>query len=68
MEAGRAARLAGDRELHRSLARRTRSLLRRDKEKQLRELAEEVEGHFLVNDLCPAYRALRKLNAKPSHR
>ena len=65
-EAGRAARLAGDRELHRSLARRTRSLLRRDKEQQIRELAEEVEGHFLVNDLRPAYRALRKLNAKPS--
>ena len=46
--------------------RRTRSLLRRDKEQFIRSLAEEVEGHFLVNDLRPAYQALRKLNTKPS--
>ena len=62
----RTARLAGNRELHRSLVRRTRTLLRRDKEQYIRNLAEEVEGHFLVNDLRPAYRALKKLNAKPS--
>ena len=65
-EASRAARLAGDRVLHRSLVDRSRTLLRRDKEQQIRKLAEEVEGHFLVNDLRPAYQALRKLNAKPS--
>ena len=65
-EASRTARLVGDRVLHRSLARRTRTLLRRDKEQNIRKLAEEVEGHFLVNDLRPAYQALRKLNAKPS--
>ena len=46
--------------------RRTRSLLKRDKEQFIRNLAEEVEGHFLVNDLRPAYQALRKLNSKPS--
>ncbi|XP_069972499.1 uncharacterized protein [Penaeus vannamei] len=33
----------------------------------IRNLA-EVEGHFLVNDLRPAYQALRKLNSKPSSR
>ena len=65
-DACRAARLTGDRELHRSHVRRTRSLLRRDKEQFIRSLAEEVEGHFLVNDLRPAYQALRKLNSKPS--
>ncbi|XP_069983535.1 uncharacterized protein [Penaeus vannamei] len=64
-DACRAARLTGDRELHRSV-RRTRSLLVRDKEQFIRSLAEEVEGHFIVNDLCPAYQALRKLNSKPS--
>ncbi|XP_069983755.1 uncharacterized protein [Penaeus vannamei] len=52
--------------MHRSQVCRTRSLLRRDKEQFIRSLAEEVEGHFLVNDLRPAYQALRKLNSKPS--
>ncbi|XP_069972960.1 uncharacterized protein [Penaeus vannamei] len=65
-DACRAARLAEDRDLHHSQVRRTRSLLRRDKEQFLRNFAEEVEGHFLVNDLRPAYQALRKLNSKPS--
>ncbi|XP_069986307.1 uncharacterized protein [Penaeus vannamei] len=37
-----AARLTGDRELYRSHVRRTRSLLRRDKEQFIRSLAEEV--------------------------
>ena len=46
--------------------RRSRSLLRRDKEQFIRNLAEEVEGHFLVNDLRPAYQTLRKLNSKLS--
>ncbi|XP_069985571.1 uncharacterized protein [Penaeus vannamei] len=50
----------------RRLVRRTRSLLKRDKEQFIRNLAEEVEGHFLVNYLRPASQALRKLNSKPS--
>ncbi|XP_069976317.1 uncharacterized protein [Penaeus vannamei] len=49
-----AARPTGDREIHRSHVRKTRSLFRRDKEQFIRSLAEEVEGHFLVNDLHPA--------------
>ncbi|XP_069972530.1 craniofacial development protein 2-like [Penaeus vannamei] len=57
--------LTGNRDLHRSQARRTRPLLRRDKEQFLRSLA-EVESHFLVNDLRPAYQAIRKVNSKPS--
>ncbi|XP_069980167.1 uncharacterized protein [Penaeus vannamei] len=40
------------------------SLVRRDKEQFIRSLAEEVEGHILVNDLRPAYQALRKLNSQ----
>ena len=51
--------------MHCSQVHRTRSLLRY-KEQFIRSLAEEVEGHFLVNDLRPAYQALRKLNSKPS--
>ncbi|XP_069975905.1 uncharacterized protein [Penaeus vannamei] len=37
-----------------------------DKEQFIRKLAVEVEGHFLVNYLRPAYQALRKLNSKYS--
>ncbi|XP_069981048.1 uncharacterized protein [Penaeus vannamei] len=66
MDACRAARLTGDWEFHHSHVRRTRSLLRKDKEQFIRSLAKEVEGHFLVNDLPPAYQALRKPNSKPS--
>ncbi|XP_063593806.1 uncharacterized protein LOC134770790 [Penaeus indicus] len=32
----------------------------------IRNLDEEVEDHFLVNDLHPAYKALKQLNSKPS--
>lgn len=49
-----------------SLVRRARTLLIRDKEQFIRNLAEEVKSHFLVNDLYPAYQALRKLNSNPS--
>ena len=66
IEKGRAARLAGNRDQHRALLRRTRALLRRDKERYVRSLAEEVEGHLNVNDLRPAYRALKKLRSKPT--
>ncbi|XP_069990705.1 uncharacterized protein [Penaeus vannamei] len=40
------------------LVRRPRTLLRRDKEQFIKNLAEEVESHFLVND-HPAYQALK---------
>ena len=40
--------------------------MRRDKEQFISNLVEEVESRFLVNDLRPAYQALRKLNSKPS--
>ncbi|XP_070000240.1 uncharacterized protein [Penaeus vannamei] len=35
-------------------------------EQFIRNLREEVEGHFLVNDFRPAYQTLRKLNSKPN--
>ncbi|XP_069977663.1 uncharacterized protein [Penaeus vannamei] len=57
--------LNGNRGLRRSLVCKARTLLRRDKEQFIRNLAEEV-GHFLVNDLHPAYQALRKLNSNHS--
>lgn len=60
------AYLTGDHDLHRSLVCKTRSLLTRDKEKFVSNLAEEIEGHFLVNDHRPAYQTLKKLNSKPS--
>ncbi|XP_069977711.1 uncharacterized protein [Penaeus vannamei] len=59
------ARLTGGWDLHSSQVRKTRSLLRRDKEQFNRSLAEKVEGHSLVIER-PAYQALRKLNSKPS--
>ncbi|KAG0714738.1 hypothetical protein GWK47_013555 [Chionoecetes opilio] len=64
----RAARLAGNRDQHRALSRRTRTLLRRDKERYVRSLAEDVEGHLNANDLRPAYRALKKLRSKSPSR
>ncbi|KAG0730184.1 LINE-1 retrotransposable element ORF2 protein [Chionoecetes opilio] len=68
IEESRAARLAGNRDQHRALSRRTRTLLRRDKEKYVRSLAEDVEGHLNANDLRPAYRALKKLRSKSPSR
>ncbi|KAG0720902.1 Transposon TX1 uncharacterized protein [Chionoecetes opilio] len=68
IEVSRAARLAGNRDQHRALSRRTRTLLRRDKEKYVRSLAEGVEGHLNANDLRPAYRALKKLRSKSPSR
>ncbi len=35
-----------------------------DKERCVRGIAEEVEGHFSANDLSPAYRALKKPHSK----
>ena len=59
-EESRAARLAGDHDQYRALSRRTRTLLRRDKESYVRSLAEDVECHLKANDLKLAYRALKK--------
>ncbi|KAG0721028.1 hypothetical protein GWK47_047281 [Chionoecetes opilio] len=59
-----AARLAGNQDQHRALSRRTRTLLGRDKDRYVRSLAEDVEGHLNANDLRPAYRALKKLRSK----
>ena len=64
IEESRAARLSGDLDRYRTLSRRTRALLSRDKERYVRELAEEVEGRLNLNDLRPAYRALNKLRSK----
>ncbi|KAG0711895.1 LINE-1 retrotransposable element ORF2 protein [Chionoecetes opilio] len=68
IEESRAARLAGNQDQHRALSRRTRTLLGRDKERHVRSLAEDVEGHFNANDLRPAYRALKKLRSKSPSR
>ncbi len=62
----RAARLAGNRGHYRTLSRRTRALLRRDKEWYVRALATDVEGFFNVNNLQPAYQAQKKLLTKPA--
>ena len=64
IEESRAARLAGNLGQHRTLSRRTRALLRRDKERYVRGLAEDAEGCFNANNLRPAYRALKKLRSK----
>ncbi|MEL6802745.1 MAG: reverse transcriptase domain-containing protein, partial [Bacteroidota bacterium] len=68
IEESRAARLTGSRDQYRALSRRTRALLRRDKERYVRSLAEDVESHLNANDLRPAYRALKKLRSKPTSR
>ena len=64
IEKNRAARLAWNRDQYRALSRRTRTLLRRDKERYVRNLAEDIEGHLNSDDLKPAYRALEKLRSK----
>ncbi|KAG0727553.1 Craniofacial development protein 2 [Chionoecetes opilio] len=68
IEESRAARLAGNQDQHRVLSRRTRTLLRRDKKRYVRSLAEDVEGHLNTNDLRLAYRALKKLRSKSPYR
>ena len=42
----------------------TRTLLRGDKKRYVKGLAEDVECHLNANDLRPAYRALKKLRSK----
>ena len=51
----RAARLAGSRDQYRALSHRTRTLLRRDEERYVRSIAEDVEDHSNANDLKLAY-------------
>ena len=64
IEESRAARLAGNHDQYRALSRRTRTLLRRDKKRYVRGLAEDIECHLNANDLRPAYRALKKFRSK----
>ena len=64
IEESRAARLAGNHEKFRALPSRTRTLLRRDKERYVRGLAVDVKCHLKANDPRPAYRALKKLRSK----
>ena len=47
--------LAGNRDQYRILSCRTRTFLRRDKERNARSLAEDLEGHLNANNLKPAY-------------
>ena len=61
IDESRAARLAGDHDQYRALSCRTRILLRKDEERYVRGLAEDVECHLNANDLRPAYRVLKKL-------
>ena len=68
IEKSRAARLAGSWDQYRVLSHRTKTLLRRDKERYVRSLAEDVEGHLNANDLKPVYRALKKLHSKSTYR
>ena len=64
IEESRAAKLAVNHDQHRALPLRIRTLLKRDKERYVRGLAEDVECLLNANDLRPAYRALKKLCSK----
>lgn len=44
---------------------RIKDLLKRDKQKNVRGLAENVDGHINANDLRPNYRALKKPRFEP---
>ena len=61
IEESRTARLAGNHDQYRALSCRTRTLLRREKERYVRGLAKDVECHLNADDLRPAYRALKNL-------
>ena len=68
IEKSRTARLAGSRDQYRALSRRTRTLLKRNKERYVRSFAEDIEGHLNANYLKPAYRALMNLLSKSTSR
>ena len=63
IETSRTARLDKNQDTYRVLSRRTRTLLRRDKERYVRSLKEDVEGYLDPNDFQPVYRALKKLRS-----
>lgn len=46
------------------MSRKIKTLLRRDKERYVRDLAKDVEGYLNRNDFRPAFRALKKLRSK----
>ena len=60
----RIARLAVDHDQYRALSRRTRIFLRRNNDRYLSDVAEDIECHLNATDLRPAYRALKKLPSK----
>ncbi|KAG0724089.1 hypothetical protein GWK47_041387 [Chionoecetes opilio] len=68
IEESRAARHVGNQDQYRAMSPRTRTLLRRDKERDVRILAEDVEGYLNANDLRPRNRALKKLRFKSPSR
>ena len=68
IEESRAARHDGNRDHYRSLSRRTRILLKRDKERYVSGLVEDVICHLNANDLRPAYGAPKKLSSKSTSR
>ena len=55
IEESRIARLTRNRDQYRSLSRRTKALLRKEKEGYVRGLAQNVKCHSSANDLRPAY-------------
>ena len=55
------ARLAENCNHYRALLHRIRALLRRDKERYVRGLTEDVECYLNANDLRPVYQVLKKL-------
>ena len=64
----RVSRLSGSRDQYRALSRRTRPFLRRDQERYVRTLAEDIEDHLNDNNLKPAYQALKKLRSMSTYR
>ena len=64
IEESSVVRLVGSHDQYRALSRRTRTLLKRDKERYVRGLAEDVDCHLNANYPRPAYRALKKLRSK----
>lgn len=62
------SRPAGNNDQCRALAFRTRARRTRDKERYVRGLAKMFEGDLKVNDLSPAYEALKKLCSKSTSR
>ena len=57
------ATLGGNQDRYRARSRSTRTLLRRDKGRYVRGLAEDVQCHLNANDVRPAYLALKKFRS-----